>query len=1514
MALSENRQRLFGTIIFCLYLLSGAGFSQNSEQTDYEKWIEENSILNGYTLDELVRYRMEYTREISKLEYERDQLRRRGIRDGELFLSRHPNSKVGDKIMMRLAELYYEQSQIDFENAMQDYDRRYAMFDRGELLEAPKEPEKILDESLNLYTMVVEKYPSSDLVDDAFYNIGFLLEEQGHADSAKAFYEKIEKEFTSSPLLPDVFMRLGEYHFNPPQNDLATAITYYEKVLAFEDSPRYDEALYRLGWSHYRLNQFAQAISYFTQLADDVARVSPHDPLKNYSNPSLVDESVEYIGLSFIDYGGVQAAVDYLDKIGGRDYGVKILRRMADAYMFEKESYDDAIFAYGKILELYPMDPTAPVVQNRIVQAHRRRDDDQNAYLAREVLFENYKERSLWWQNNTDPAVRREAQRLAEAALRDNISVLLARGQETNDAELFEQSVKESRRYLEAFPNDSSAVLVHWNMALTLDTKLKRTDEAYHEYLAISTRYWDTSYQHSAAIHAVALARDAALSAIASAEEQAEQEQQVTIEDLKEQAGKDMISNFREKMKLEPTDLTPAETRLAQAYDNYIKIFPHASETPLFLANAGALYYRHHQFRNALRYFNTLLKHFPGSEEVNQARYAIMESYFGKGDFRSSEIVARRIVNGEGSDEIKSKARRRMAESIFLSAEIMADEDRHLAAGDEYRRVVREAPRSQFADLALFNAALEYDKANEFSRAIETYNYLLAAHPTSDYVLDAQNNLAFDYVELSDFPNAARTYELLATIHPEEKGARDALYNSSLFFAKAEDWGNAIKVNKLFLQRFPKDEDADDLAFEIAGFYRQLNNLEEAHKIYNDFVLRYPDSPKTVEALFYRGEYFRETGKPKEAIVEYQRSLAKNRQLQDQGRDRNDYFAAEAEFALANIKMAEFEGLKFRLPEGQLNEAKQRKKELLLEIVRHLGNCAAYGTMRIYEATYTVGLAYEEFARTWYTQEIPEMDETRRIVAHKEVSDGAIELYERAADAFRNAIFALSKIANQYADTLLAENHITTTPEVLIDTLEVVKQDTVLQTAFTYIDKSKTKLSEANYEIGTISFNSAKEVWEAPVPEGMADFSRLVYLKQVLDIAVAPLLQETHNAFQRNLLEADSLGIDSQWIELSKQKLIATKNYIPQKYTQLAMEGLDLLKAQFASYANLLYSKREFNQLLNELMLRSDDIANVVDFVKGLETAAADKFVETLTIAEELDLEPQYVRVSQDSMSAAALYFVLKTDTLSSEAKTRAERARSLYFKTEEPVYEEGLFTFESTYFALRDLEKSVLEKGYNNCKNFGIDNIYAKNLALQLVRFDPEQYAAILDLQVETVSFQADTLWKGTSIFNDSWVAIDFDDSMWSLTRKTGRDERIWYYEAIVKSDTIKSEVEGEPDKKVPVITYSPVERSYIRGSFRVAGLPVACTITVQVDGDFSLYFNGDLIKRMSGQSQQQEASFDVSELLGPALNVVAIEALDGQEPHEGVSISITYKSLPGWDEKVRMLNPEFASEEIKN
>ncbi len=110
------------------------------------------------------------------------------------------------------------------------------------------------------------------------------------------------------------------------------------------------------------------------------------------------------------------------------------------------------------------------------------------------------------------------------------------------------------------------------------------------------------------------------------------------------------------------------------------------------LAKAGALYYNHRQFKPSLKYFKTLAKQFPQSEGANRARFTVMESYFGKGDFTSTELIAKRLK--DAAPEFGEKVTKRLAESIFFQAKTYADSSLHFQAAEEYRHVVAEVPNA----------------------------------------------------------------------------------------------------------------------------------------------------------------------------------------------------------------------------------------------------------------------------------------------------------------------------------------------------------------------------------------------------------------------------------------------------------------------------------------------------------------------------------------------------------------------------------------------------------------------------------------------------------------------------------------------------------------------------------------------------------------------------------------------------------------------------------------------------
>jgi TolA-binding protein len=1465
-----------------------------------------DSVLRAYSIEDLLAYKDFYERERFRLESERVYLRDKGIRDMESFLTSHPKSNILDKVIIRLAELHYENALEKYNQDQEQYSNHLSAHEKGLLAEAPAEPHKEFSRALALYQRIIDEFPQSKLVDDASYNKAFLLEDLGQREDAVALYEKFVQDFPASRYVPDALFRIAEYYFNPPLHQIERAIEIYNRILQYNDSPKYDEALYRLGWSYYKLSDYSKAISCFTMLADDIKRSQRLDPKNRITNPSLAEESIEYIGIAFLDYKGATAAAEYLNSVGGRQYGIDILRKIGDAYMNVKEEYDNAIAAYRILLRMYPDAPEAPVVRAKIAEAFRAMDEEQMAYIQRDSLFQDYREGSAWWANNTNEELRARTHQLVERGLRENINLLLKRADEHNDLNLYAQAVKDSRKYLGAFAKDSAASQIHWNMALTLDAKLNQSEEAYGEYIQCSNSYWNSRFQRMAAENAIALAQE-----IAGLDSSARPAvMPLNIGEMKERMQDSTAaaaSRLRRALHLERRPLTLGEAKLAAAIDNYIKLFPHEPGTAERLAQAGALHYNNNDFIAAIKYFKTLLKHFPESPSAGYAEYLLMESYFGKLDYKSSEVVAKRLKVNSKNDDYARKAEQRLAESIFLQAEGLADREEHLKAAEEYRRVFEEVPNAEFADLALHNSGLEFDQAREYRRAVETYDILVETFPKSPHYLPALNNMAYDYGALNDYRNAALTFERLANEEPDSAKAEVNLYNASVFYVRGEEWERAIRVNRSFVSRYPASKDAADMFYEIANFYLKLDDLDNANAVYGEYAEKFPDSPRTVETYFHRGEYYEKKNDPAQAKMEYEKSLAKSKSFQARQMDANEFFAAEALFRLTGIKYREFAEIRFKLPQAQMELFKARKKNALLEIVDNYTKVAAYGTLRLYESTYKIGEAYEEFAATWANQEIPEVDAARRIVAKKEINQTAAELYERALLAYKNAARALSRLAGLYpnpaapvyaaADTTLFEA-----------SGRVAREDTTLRTAQRWVERSKIKISEVIYDMAEINYASVEQLLEAPVPENMDKITTLEFHNQLLGKFIKPLIAQIVAAHRRNLAEADSLSLNNHWVERSRQKIITTENILAAEYADLSWRALSQYLAGISEY------KAYVNSSDVRALDRRDELGNLVDFSRAFSKAAVQAYGAIFDRAAAAKFTGSELDKAEDAAFSFAYRFATSMDSLAKaanaerqafEARIKQGDAGNGAAKADD--WQDAAIAFEDNYLSLSQGVTEVLQLGFELAQKHQLENPWSDKIILLLVKSEPEKYAGLLGLQLAQLTAPTDETWLATAAYRSGWTSLNFDASNWPAAQTLGEGlqfqgygaSRLWQTgdSAASRNNAFPADTTASDSAQAP----RRLKQIYFRKNVTVNGLPVAGQIQLLADDSYQLFVNGEYIAEFNPPLSEKPGTriHDFSNFLRAGENTIALEVQDRDNSGGVLEAVVFVKSLPGWEQR---------------
>ncbi|MGQ0506654.1 MAG: tetratricopeptide repeat protein, partial [Myxococcaceae bacterium] len=204
-----------------------------------------------------------YEKAIRDLEVIERKERLDAIAQFEEFLQRYPNDpKYTPDVMFRLAELFYERSSDDHIVAMREYEEKLKGVDPDSNAQPPPEPAVDFSKSIVLYRKLISQFPRYRLNDGAYYLLGYCLEKQNEFDKGREAYQQLIATYPKSKFAVEAWVRIGEYYFdafNDP-NALTEAARAYEAATQDQTHPLFDKALYKLGWTYYRMDRFDDAV------------------------------------------------------------------------------------------------------------------------------------------------------------------------------------------------------------------------------------------------------------------------------------------------------------------------------------------------------------------------------------------------------------------------------------------------------------------------------------------------------------------------------------------------------------------------------------------------------------------------------------------------------------------------------------------------------------------------------------------------------------------------------------------------------------------------------------------------------------------------------------------------------------------------------------------------------------------------------------------------------------------------------------------------------------------------------------------------------------------------------------------------------------------------------------------------------------------------------------------------------------------------------------------------------
>jgi tetratricopeptide (TPR) repeat protein len=957
------------------------------------------------------------------------------------ILAKNPNLPPDTKaeMLMRLAELYFEQSKYEYDQEMQRYEKEYqTWFDLPEAQQKSQTEPKVDDTKSKAYTkkaienyrVILQNYPNFGRVDESLFFLAYMLNDIGEEKDALEMYNQLVKSYPKSAFIPDAYNAIGEYYFN--NNNAYKALQAYKRAAAYKDSKIYTFALYKMAWCYYNVGEFSTAIETMQELvAETDRRIAEAGGAE--AGISLKDEALRDLVLFFSEEGNLEAAKEYFTRYGEKKYYRQMLARLGKIYM-EQGKNPLAIQTYRELIADNPLASDNPEHQNEIIQGYWKLDQFDEANEEINKLVEVYGKGSRWSGENVEnkEAVR-EAEKLIEKNLRNVAIDSHQQALKRKSAKLLLLAEENYKRYLDYFGSAEKGYEMRYWYAEVL-YKLKKYDlatDAYEQVVGADPKG--------------KFLKDAAANTIFSIDEY--------IKPMKSKLDKDAADAIKKlkatgsgTAKYAEVELHEWEKRLVKACDTYAKVLPNESNTQNFLYKAALLLHDRNHFNESNDRFLQIVRANPSSDMAEHGVHEILESYHLIENWTDLNAVAREFYNNPtiGKDpKFKTELKGIYQRATFKIAEGHAAAEKWPDAAGAFDAFFREFGDSDVRDIALYNAAFYWGKAGDKRKMVTLRHEFVDSFPKPVGKDSAKAQLyeksvallAQHYAAIADYGKAAefsrRLYDADKSFQLEGFGsARDALYNAALFKEAQGDWQGAVKDFGDYAAAWPDASDILATRMKIAKLLANSGQTEAAMNAYKiigtDKKIQTSAFDTAMEAWVEYGRLLGKKGDRKGQLAWYAEGMklfATAKTLADTAPAR--LYAAEMRFELLEPRFAEYAALKMSADMKKGLESLKKKETGLADLQKEY---VAVLDLKQGEwgiaALYRIGTLYGEYADALTQAPCPpKLDEGQCDIYKFGLQDKAYPVIDKAVEAFgkaRDKSYELG-VYTQYTNKSLAE-------------------------------------------------------------------------------------------------------------------------------------------------------------------------------------------------------------------------------------------------------------------------------------------------------------------------------------------------------------------------------------------------------------------------------------------------------------------------------------------------------------
>jgi TolA-binding protein len=637
------------------------------------------------------------------------------------------------------------------------------------------------DSAVGLFHQLLEAYPDYRRNDSVLYQLARAYEIAGKTDDALRVLNELVDKYPDTVLIEEVQFRRGEMLFLR-RNYTDAEVAYQSVVSQGEQSRFYEQSLYKLGWSQFKLAELLDR-----KVADvDVGEGDNRLEALSRAERELVEDTFRVLSISFSYMDGAESIDNFLDVRGHPGYSHVIYMNLGDLYL-EKERFVDAAESYQAFVNQDPYHPKSPLLQVEVIEAYKRGGFPTLVLEGKKGFVERYGMDSEFWLRNP-----REQNKTVAAHLKDNLNDLAqyyhAEAQGKGKRSDYQEAARWYRKYLDYFPGEPDTANTNFLLAEILFES--------EDYQLATAEYERTAYGYPFHEHSA----EAAYAAILS---------------------------YRKHEELLRGE---AKTVWHQQYlDSALKFadtYPQHPESGAVLTTVAEDLFAQDQFDLAIAVGQLVVNKQPPVRQVH-ARTAwtvIAHSQFDLNNFADAEQAYYSLRPFTPSDDLEAQQdiKDRVASSIYKQGELARDAGDLETAVTHFRRLGQAVPDSDIRVTAEYDAAAALISMGSWATASTVLEEFRRDYPDSEYADDVTQKLAVTYLESGRGAAAAGEFVRIAnTPSSSDDVRREALWKAAGLYKDSAQSAQEQGVLENIVARYP-----NPISESIEARYRLLEIAE----------------------------------------------------------------------------------------------------------------------------------------------------------------------------------------------------------------------------------------------------------------------------------------------------------------------------------------------------------------------------------------------------------------------------------------------------------------------------------------------------------------------------------------------------------------------------------------------------------------------------------------------------------------------------------------------------------------